>query len=344
MQLFALLSIGFSLFCVSLLIISNIIQRSAPQRFLSKLAGFNLIISLAIIQWLNLQFILGKAESIFTPLYIPLLYFIAPSFYFYSRQLLTVNYSSSWWQLLHAFPLTIGFVFPVNIAVPLVFLIGSGYLLWLSKAVYLLRHQRKRFKLELLALSGFFVIAIAVIILGFMWPLMNEYIFINSYSILISLAFFATVLTLLRFPSITEDVAEAAQATYAKSTLKKIDRAKTLTLISTLMEQEKLYTQDNLSLSLLAEQLQLSSHQLSELINTEFKQSFSKFIRQHRVEEAKKMLLDEPESSILSIGLSVGFSTQSNFYTAFRDISGIAPGQYRKQLNNSMYANADKSS
>jgi AraC-like DNA-binding protein len=40
----------------------------------------------------------------------------------------------------------------------------------------------------------------------------------------------------------------------------------------------------------------------------------------------------EPESSVLSIGLSVGFSTQSNFYTAFRDIVGLAPGQYRKQL------------
>ena len=71
---------------------------------------------------------------------------------------------------------------------------------------------------------------------------------------------------------------------------------------------------------------------MSELINTEFKQSFSKYIRQYRIEEAKKMFLDEPDASILSIGLSVGFSTQSNFYTAFRDIAGMAPGQYRKQL------------
>ena len=332
MQLFALLSIGFSLFCVTLLIISNIIQRSAPERFLSKLAGFTLIISLAAIQWLNLQFILVKTESVFTHLYILLLFFIAPCFYFYSRQLLTLNYSSSWWQLLHALPLAIGFIIHVNIAVPLVFLIGSAYLLWLSRAVYLIRHQRKRFKLELLALAGFFGIAIAVIILGFIWPLMNESSFISSYSILIGLAFFATLLTLLCFPSITEDVVEATQAAYAESTLNNIDRPKTLALLSTLMEQEKLYTHENLSLSLLAEQLQLTSHQLSELINTEFKQSFSKYIRQYRIEEAKKMLLDEPDASILSIGLSVGFSTQSNFYTAFRDIAGMAPGQYRKLL------------
>ena len=148
----------------------------------------------------------------------------------------------------------------------------------------------------------------------------------------LGLAFFATLLTLLCFPSITEDVVEATQAAYAESTLNNIDRTKTLTLLSTLMEQENLYTHENLSLSLLAEQLQLTSHQLSELINTEFKQSFSKYIRQYRIEEAKKMLLDEPDASILSIGLSVGFSTQSNFYTAFRDIAGMAPGQYRKQF------------
>lgn len=100
------------------------------------------------------------------------------------------------------------------------------------------------------------------------------------------------------------------------------------------MDQEKLYTHENLSLTLLAEQLNLTSHQLSELINTEYQQGFSKFIRQYRVEEAKKMLLAEPNASVLSISLSVGFSSQSNFYTAFRDISGVAPGQYRKKLNN----------
>lgn len=333
MQLFALLSIGFSLFCAILLIISSIIQQSAPQLFLSKLAGFTLIICLAVIQWLNLQFILGQTGYVFSPFYIALLYFIAPCFYFYSRQLLTIDIPSNGWQLLHALPLPICLFLPVNWTVPLIFLIGSGYLLWLGRAVYLLRQQRNRFRLELLALSAFFCIAIAVIVLGFIWPMVNRSTFINSYSILIGFAFFATVLTLLRFPSITFDVAEAAQATYAESTLKNIDRNKTLAQLNTLMEKERLYIQENLSLTLLSEQLNLTSHQLSELINTEFQQGFSRFIRQHRIEEAKKMLLAEPDVSVLSIGLSVGFSSQSNFYTAFRDISGIAPGQYRKQFN-----------
>jgi AraC-like DNA-binding protein len=96
------------------------------------------------------------------------------------------------------------------------------------------------------------------------------------------------------------------------------------------MQQDKLYILETLNLPLLAEQLELSQHQLSELINTQFQQSFSRYLREQRIQEAKRLLLAEPNASVLAIGLSVGFSTQSNFYAAFRDIVGMAPGQYRK--------------
>jgi len=331
MQLIALLLIGFSIFTAILLIVANILQQSEQLQCSSKLAGFILISSLTAIQWLNLQFILALSELIFSPLYIALLYCIAPSFYFYSRRLLTAKTQFSRWQILHIFPLLMSGFIPEQLALPLAFLIGSGYLLWLARAVYLLRQQRQRFKLELLALAVLFSIAISVIVLGFLWPLITHLAFVIGYSILIGLAFFAVALTLMRFPSITDDVAEAVQATYAESTLKNIDRKQVISQLNQLMEQEKLYTLESLSLAMLAEQLKLNSHQLSELINTEFQQGFSKYIRQYRVKAAKKLLLDEPDSSVLSIGLSVGFSTQSNFYTAFRDIVGMAPGKYRKQ-------------
>ena len=331
MQLLSLLLIGFSIFTAALLVTGNLLQHAEAQQFLSKLAGFILVVCLASIQWLHLHAILNPATPLFSPLYIGLLFCIAPSFYFYSRKLLTATTCMSLWQLLHALPLPLGLFFSAQWLLPLAFFIGSGYLLWLANAVYKLRDQRQRFKLELLALAIFFLIAISVVALGFIWPLISHSSFIITYSILIGLAFFAALLTLLHFPSITHDVSEAAKATYLESTLNNIDRSKTLEQLNQLMEQEKVYIQENISLSLLAEQLELSAHQLSELINTEFKLGFSKYIRQYRVEAAKKYLLSEPKSSVLSIGLSVGFSTQSNFYTAFRDITGMAPGQYRKQ-------------
>ncbi len=333
MQTLALLLIGFSLFTAVILILGDILENLEFQPYPSRIAGFVLIICLASIQWLNLQAILDPAILVYSSLYIALLYCIAPSFYFYSRWLLIAELKLESWQLSHLAPLIIGLLIPFNWAVPLAFLIGSGYLLWLGKAVYLLRSQRSRFKLELIALALFFSIAISVVGLGFIWTIIDKSTFLIGYSILIGLAFCATTLTLLKFPSITTEIAETSQATYAESTLKNIDREKIIQQLNQKMQQEKLYTLETLSLAMLAEQLQLSSHQLSELINTEFYLGFSKYIRKYRIEAAKKLLLAEPKSSVLSIGLSVGFNTQSNFYTAFRDIEGMAPGQYRKQFN-----------
>lgn len=43
------------------------------------------------------------------------------------------------------------------------------------------------------------------------------------------------------------------------------------------------------------------------------------------------MLLAEPEASVLSVGLAVGFASQSNFYAAFREVTGEVPGRYRRR-------------
>jgi AraC-like DNA-binding protein len=330
MAIIALLFIGFSLGSAVLLMVGNSLQQQNALHCTSKAAGFLLLLGLASIQSVHLGVLLHSFDSFHSRIYTALLYGIAPSFYFYSRQLLIVNSHYQWRDLFHALPFILCLVLPYRWALPTAFLIGSGYLLWLAKAVYFLRAQRQRFRLELLALGTLFAIAIAVLVLGFIVPLLNEMDFIIGYSILIGWAFFTATLTLLRFPSITADVSEAVQAAYSESTLKNIDKAAVLAKLDVLMKQDKLYTLESLNLVLLAEQLALNQHQLSELINTEFQQGFSRYIRQYRIDEAKRLLIAEPNASVLSIGLSVGFSSQSNFYAAFRDIVGMPPAQYRK--------------
>ena len=96
------------------------------------------------------------------------------------------------------------------------------------------------------------------------------------------------------------------------------------------MTVDQLFQNEELSLSMLAEQLKLTTHQLSELINTEFEYGFPRYVREHRIRQAKDLLLNEPNSSILAISMNVGFKSQSNFYTAFKEITGISPGQFRK--------------
>ncbi|MEQ1914910.1 MAG: helix-turn-helix domain-containing protein [Sideroxydans sp.] len=80
----------------------------------------------------------------------------------------------------------------------------------------------------------------------------------------------------------------------------------------------------------LASRLGISAHQLSELMNARLGKGFSRYLREQRIDAAKSMLLNEPTASVLSVGLSIGFTSQSNFYEAFREIEGMTPGQYRK--------------
>lgn len=330
-QNITLLFVGFSIIAAILLAVTHFNCSEYRGRLLSRLAGLILLTSLAIIQLSHFQFLKKDFSWINSNSYLVLLFIVAPSFYFFSRDLLKVENSYHPLQAMHALPLLSVFLLPRNYTFILVFMIGTGYVLWLTKLVYELREQRSRFKLELIALAAMSLVAFMVLLLGVVIPIISEIFFYTSYAFLIGLAFIIAVFTLLSFPQITQNVSEAAQASYASSTLKNVDSDALILKLRQLMEIDKLYINENLSLSHLAEQMELSTHQLSELINTLFEKSFSQFIREYRIKAAKEMLINEPKASVLSIGLSVGFTSQSNFYTAFSDIMGMPPGSYRKQ-------------
>ncbi len=96
---------------------------------------------------------------------------------------------------------------------------------------------------------------------------------------------------------------------------------------------EQKYFNPQLSLDILAEEMNMSSGKLSMLINQFSGKNFSDYINSLRVEEAKK-LLATPEFktyTIVSIGLECGFNSKSTFYTAFKKFTGKTPTQYRKQ-------------
>ena len=155
--------------------------------------------------------------------------------------------------------------------------------------------------------------------------------FFLAYAILIGVGLFASLYLLLRFPDLPSRAAEAVATAYAVSTLSRVDRDDALARLRRAMEDERAYLDENLGLASLAAQVGLTPHQLSELVNTQFGVGFSRYVRGHRVEAARRMLLAEPDASVLSVGLAVGFTSQSNFYAAFREITGEVPGRYRRR-------------
>lgn len=100
-----------------------------------------------------------------------------------------------------------------------------------------------------------------------------------------------------------------------------------------LLEKEKIYRNENLSLSAIAKQLNISANYLSQLVNTLCKINFSELINRYRVEEAMRCLVqpDYDHFTVAGIGYESGFSSTSAFYTSFKKHAGITPTEYRKK-------------
>lgn len=326
----SILNIGFSILSAAILLIAYLLFRNVNKSWLAIGSCAGLLTSLAGIQLGHLEYFLHGADVLQTHEYRFWLFLAPPMFFFFTRATLLPELTTHPLQSLHLLPLLLNFLPRYEIAISVIFIVGMGYSLWLSSLIYGLRAQRKRFSIEMFFLLLFSAIGSAVLILGLCVPYIDHAYFYLFYSDSIGLAFVLIVAVLIVFPDLLVELAEVAKLSYAASTLKDVDIQVNLEKLDQLMKLGKLYQNENLNLGMAAEAVGLTSHQLSELVNRQFGVNFSRYVREQRVEAAKIILVNEPKSSALSIGLEVGFGTQSNFYAAFKEITGMSPGTFRK--------------
>ncbi|MCP4235010.1 MAG: AraC family transcriptional regulator [Aestuariibacter sp.] len=328
----SLLLIGFSIFSAMVIALTHFNADHYQGQRLSRTMGLLLLLALCALQVAHFQWLYLNHEWVVTTPYRMILFTVAPTFYLFCQPLICPQNSYNIGARFagHALPIAISPLLPETLALPLAFIVGCAYLLWLARGLYALRLERANFRVEIFLLGGVFAIAVGVSVLGLAQAALADKMFFGLYAISIGLAFFLVQLALSLRPQLPIEVIETAQATYAVSTLTNIDCDTALSKLSTLIARDKIYTDSNLSLSKLSELLGLNPHQLSELMNNRLGKNFSRYLREHRIQAAKMMLCDEPAASVLSVGLSVGFSSQSSFYEAFREIEGTTPGLYRK--------------
>ncbi len=102
-----------------------------------------------------------------------------------------------------------------------------------------------------------------------------------------------------------------------------------------LMEEEKLYQEAELTLQQVANKLQVPTYQVSQALNDGMGKTFYDVVNNYRVEDAKRLLLDEKSRNytILSIGYEAGFNSKTTFNTVFKKFTGFTPTEFRDKQN-----------
>ncbi len=99
-----------------------------------------------------------------------------------------------------------------------------------------------------------------------------------------------------------------------------------------LVSKEQLYKLEfGITLPQAAKKLQIPARQLSTAINQLYGQSYSVYLNDQRIAEAKRLLLEDPTLPVLEVMQQAGFSSKSNFNKEFLRVVGVSPSAFRQE-------------
>jgi YesN/AraC family two-component response regulator len=100
--------------------------------------------------------------------------------------------------------------------------------------------------------------------------------------------------------------------------------------IETLITNEKLYENPELTLTDLAKKLETNASVISKAVNQGFGLNFNDFINQYRINAVKKAFDsgDHKKSTLLGIAFDCGFNSKATFNRAFKKNTGLSPKEF----------------
>ncbi|MDT8324707.1 MAG: helix-turn-helix domain-containing protein [Bacteroidota bacterium] len=128
-----------------------------------------------------------------------------------------------------------------------------------------------------------------------------------------------------------EEEEDADAPAYARSGLSAERADEAAARLRALLDDEHVYRESGLTLPALARRMDLSPHNLSEVINTRFGQNFFDLVNSCRVREVCERLSDPGarQFTILAIAFDAGFNSKTSFNTIFKRHTGMTPSAYR---------------
>ena len=102
---------------------------------------------------------------------------------------------------------------------------------------------------------------------------------------------------------------------------------------TTLMMEERAFTDSTLTVASMAERLDTNRTYLSKAINENTGKTFTQLVNEYRIRQAISEISDlAADKPLKQIAAEVGFSSLSTFYATFQAVTGMTPARYRSQL------------
>jgi AraC-like DNA-binding protein len=205
----------------------------------------------------------------------------------------------------------------------------SGFLLInILKRVFQ-KESIKPFEKWLLTIWG----GVLILLLCYVWAILNitKGVYILG-AVSFSLILYIVVFVLM-YRKKTDDLSSFSIQKYVDKKLNVADAQLIITKLERVMEEKEIFKNPNLKLNDLAKEINVSGHQLSQLLNDNLDKNFTLFINEYRINEACKILSAKPNLTIEAIGDEVGFNSKSTFFATFKKIKGMTPNLYQQHIS-----------
>ncbi|MEA5428776.1 helix-turn-helix domain-containing protein [Arcicella lustrica] len=297
---------------------------------------------------------IGKSVAYFFDYSLPKIYlqfgltacfFIGPFLYFFIKSEIShiKNLPKSWlWQLMAWFFIivVVGLIYPYQSFPKLWgrYIIPIIYLQWgiyIAFSVFLLipllkkitrKESLKPFEKWILTICA----AVIILFISYVWAILNitKGSYING-AVYFSIIIYFVVFTLL-YRKKTNDLSSFSSQKYADKKLNDEDAQLIIHNLRKVMTEKELFKNPNLKINDLAKEINLSGHQLSQLLNDNVEKNFTLFVNEYRINEACKILSENTNLTIDAIGDEVGFNAKSTFFATFKKIKGMTPSAYQQ--------------
>ena len=158
---------------------------------------------------------------------------------------------------------------------------------------------------------------------------------VDWYPVYIPLVILIYYLGIKGYMMTAEEETAAKKMTTAPAPIPDTIIGEAVPLLMKAMEQDKLYLNPELNLSLVAQHTGLPPKTISAVLNQHLQKSFNEFVNEYRIASFKQKIAESQQEqyTIMSLALESGFNSLPTFQRAFRNNTGMSPREYMNNQN-----------